>query len=119
MPRAGTSARARTTTGIDLDIELAKKQSAENPVYYVQYAHARCARSCARAADEELAPDARDAAQLLVHPAEQALIRRLLAMPDVVADAAERRETHELTHYLPGGRAALQRLLPRLPGPAR
>jgi arginyl-tRNA synthetase len=89
-----------TTTGIDLDIELAKKQSAENPVYYVQYAHARCASILRRAAEADLTPDARDAAALLVHPAEQALIRRLLAMPDVVADAAERRETHELTHYL-------------------
>ena len=89
-----------TTTGIDLDIELAKKQSAENPVYYVQYAHARCASILRRAAEADLAPDGTDAATLLVHPAEQALIRRLLAMPDVVADAAERRETHELTHYI-------------------
>jgi arginyl-tRNA synthetase len=88
-----------TTTGIDLDIELAKKQSAENPVYYVQYAHARCASILRRAADADLVPDAGEAATLLVHPAEQALIRRLLAMSDVVADAAERRETHELTHY--------------------
>ncbi|MBA3687222.1 MAG: arginine--tRNA ligase [Chloroflexi bacterium] len=88
-----------TTTGIDLDIELAKKQSAENPVYYVQYAHARCSSILRRAADDKLAPDTGEAAQLLVHPAEQALVRRLLAMPDVVADAAERRETHELTHY--------------------
>jgi len=88
-----------TTTGIDLDIELAKKQSAENPVYYVQYAHARCSSILRRAGDEKLGPDARDAAQLLLHPAEQALVRRLLAMPDMVADAAERRETHELTHY--------------------
>jgi arginyl-tRNA synthetase len=89
-----------TTTGIDLDIELAKKQSAENPVYYVQYAHARCASILRRAAEAELSPDARDASALLVHAAEQTLIRRLLAMPEVVADAAERRETHELTHYL-------------------
>jgi arginyl-tRNA synthetase len=88
-----------TTTGIDLDIELAKKQSAENPVYYVQYAHARCASILRRAAEADLVPDASDAASLLLHPAEQALIRRLLAMSDVVADAAERRETHELTHY--------------------
>jgi arginyl-tRNA synthetase len=88
-----------TTTGIDLDIELAKKQSAENPVYYVQYAHARCSSILRRAADEKLTPDATDAAKLLVHPAEQALVRRLLAMPDVVAEAAERRETHELTHF--------------------
>jgi len=88
-----------TTTGIDLDIELAKKQSAENPVYYVQYAHARCSSILRKAAEADLAPDSRDAAQLLVHPAEQGLVRRLLAMPEVVADAAERRETHELTHY--------------------
>jgi arginyl-tRNA synthetase len=88
-----------TTTGIDLDIELAKKQSAENPVYYVQYAHARCASILRRAAEADLVPDADDAATLLVHPAEQALARRLLVMSDVVADAAERRETHELTHY--------------------
>jgi arginyl-tRNA synthetase len=89
-----------TTTGIDLDIELAKKQSAENPVYYVQYAHARCSSILRRAADAGLAPDAASTAELLTHPAEQALLRRLLAMPEVVADAAERRETHELTHYL-------------------
>jgi len=89
-----------TTTGIDLDIELAKRQSAENPVYYVQYAHARCASILRRAAEADLTPDAIDAAALLVHHAEQTLIRRLLDMPDVVADAAERRETHELTHYL-------------------
>jgi arginyl-tRNA synthetase len=89
-----------TTTGIDLDIELAKKQSAENPVYYVQYAHARCASILRRAAEADLAPDASEAATLLLHSAEQALTRRLLAMPEVVADAADRRETHELTHYL-------------------
>jgi arginyl-tRNA synthetase len=89
-----------TTTGIDLDIELAKRQSAENPVYYVQYAHARCSSILRRAGDASLAPDATSTAELLTHPAEQALVRRLLAMPEVVADAAERRETHELTHYL-------------------
>ena len=88
-----------TTTGIDFDIELAKRQSAENPVYYVQYAHARCRSILRRATDAGVQADASDASALLVHPAEQALIRRLLAMPEVVADAAERRETQELTHY--------------------
>ena len=87
------------TTGIDFDIELAKRQSAENPVYYVQYAHARCCAILRKATDAGVAPDATDAAALLVHPAEQALIRRLLALPEVVADAAERRETHEVTRY--------------------
>ena len=89
-----------TSSGIDFDIELAKKQSAENPVYYVQYAHARCSSILRKAADAGHEPDARGAAALLSHPAEQTLIRRLLALPEVVADAADRRETHELTHYL-------------------
>jgi arginyl-tRNA synthetase len=89
-----------TSSGIDFDIELAKKQSAENPVYYVQYAHARCSSILRRAADGGYLPDATDASALLLHPAEQVLIRRLLALPEVVADAADRRETHELTHYL-------------------
>ena len=88
------------SSGIDFDIELAKQQSAENPVYYVQYAHARCSSILRKAAEAGLTPDAADAATLLQHPAEQALIRRLLSLPDVVADAAERRETHELTAYL-------------------
>jgi arginyl-tRNA synthetase len=87
------------TTGIDFDIELAKRQSAENPVYYVQYAHARCCSILRNGADRSLEPDTADAASLLHHPAEQALIRRLLALPEVVADAAARYETHELTKY--------------------
>ncbi|MGZ8562939.1 MAG: arginine--tRNA ligase [Candidatus Limnocylindria bacterium] len=89
-----------TSSGIDFDIELAKKQSAENPVYYVQYAHARCSSILRKAADAGHGPDASAASTLLSHPAEQTLIRRLLALPEVVADAADRRETHELTHYL-------------------
>ena len=88
-----------TTSGIDFDIELAKRQSAENPVYYVQYAHARCSSILRKAAEAGHTPDASDVASLLMHPAEQALIRRLLALPEVLADAAARRETHELTHY--------------------
>ena len=87
------------TTGIDFDIELAKRQSAENPVYYVQYAHARCSSILRKAAEAGVTPDAGSAAALLAHPAEQALIRRLLALPEVVGDAAERRETHEVTRY--------------------
>jgi len=88
-----------TSSGIDFDIELATQQSAENPVYYVQYAHARCSSILRKAAEAGLHPDTSNAATLLGHPAEQALMRRLLSLPDVVADAAERRETHELTAY--------------------
>ena len=88
-----------TSSGIDFDIELAKQQSAENPVYYVQYAHARCSSILRRAAEAGHLPDASNVASLLLHPSEQALIRRLLALPEVLGDAASRRETQEITHY--------------------
>ncbi len=87
------------TTGIDFDLELAKKQSNENPVYYVQYAHARASSILRNAADGGLQPDAARAAERLEHPAEQALIRHLLDFPDAIATAAERRETHEVPRY--------------------
>jgi arginyl-tRNA synthetase len=87
------------TSGIDFDLELAKKQSNENPVYYVQYAHARAASILRNAADAGVAPDSSRTAELLVHPAEQALLRHLLDFPDAVAIAAERRETHEVPRY--------------------
>jgi arginyl-tRNA synthetase len=87
------------TTGIDFDLELAKKQSNENPVYYVQYAHARAASILRNAADASVAPDASRTAELLRHPAEQALLRQLLDFPDALAIAAARRETHEVPRY--------------------
>jgi arginyl-tRNA synthetase len=88
------------TSGIDFDLELAKRQSNENPVYYVQYAHARCASILRNAADAGVRADPSQADALLRHPAEQALIRHLLDLPDVVAEAAERRETHEIPRYV-------------------
>ncbi len=87
------------STGIDFDIELAKRQSNENPVYYVQYAHARCSSILRNAPDQGLRQSTERAAELLRHPAEQALIRELLRLPDIVAEAAARRETHELPKY--------------------
>jgi arginyl-tRNA synthetase len=87
------------TTGIDFDLELAKTQSNENPVYYVQYAHARCASILRNAAELAVKADAGRAGELLHHPAEQALIRHLLDFPDALTAAAERRETHEVPRY--------------------
>ena len=87
------------SVGIDFDIELAKKQSNENPVYYVQYAHARCASILRNATERSLAPDTARASELLTHPAEQALIRQLLSLPDVVTDAAARRETQDVPRF--------------------
>ena len=87
------------TTGIDFDLELAKKQSNENPVYYVQYAHARASSILRNAAEVEARPEAGRTGELLVHPSEQALIHHLLDFPDAIATAAERRETHEVPRY--------------------
>jgi arginyl-tRNA synthetase len=87
------------TTGIDFDLELAKRQSNENPVYYVQYAHARASSILRNAADVGVSADAARTGELLHHPSEQALIRHLLDFPDALALAAERRETHEVPRY--------------------
>jgi arginyl-tRNA synthetase len=87
------------TTGIDFDLELAKRQSNENPVYYVQYAHARAASILRNAAEARVAADASRTGELLSHPSEQELVRHLLDFPDMLAMAAERRETHEVPRY--------------------
>jgi arginyl-tRNA synthetase len=87
------------TTGIDFDLELAKKQSTENPVYYVQYAHARASSILRNAAEVDGHPDPARSGELLRHPSEQALIRQLLDFPDAIATAAARRETHEVPRY--------------------
>ena len=87
------------TTGIDFDLELAKKQSNENPVYYVQYAHARAASILRHADEVGVAADPARTGELLTHPSEQALIRHLLDLPDAVTTAALRRETHEVPRY--------------------
>ncbi len=87
------------TSGIDFDLQLAKKQSNENPVYYVQYAHARASSILRHAAELRATPDGSAAAELLRHPAEQALLRQLLDFPDALATAADRRETHEVPRY--------------------
>jgi arginyl-tRNA synthetase len=87
------------TTGIDFDLELAKKQSNENPVYYVQYAHARASSILRNASEVDARPDASRTGELLQHPSEQALIHHLLDFPDALATAAERRETHEVPRY--------------------
>jgi arginyl-tRNA synthetase len=85
---------------VDLDLDLAREQSAENPVYYVQYAHARIA-SVRRKAGEERVAQALRATGLDVelHPSERTLVQKLLAFPDEVAEAAERRAPHRIAAY--------------------
>ncbi len=94
-------ARSHDTT-VDLDLDLAREESAENPVYYVQYAHARIFSILAKAGEERvraaLAPAGeRDRPQL--HASERALIELLLSFPAQVAEAAERRAPHLITAY--------------------
>lgn len=83
---------------IDFDLELAKQQSSENPVYYVQYAHARIAGILNRAGDSFPDHEGGDTS-LLTHPAELALIRKMLALPELVESIARTLEPHHLPHY--------------------
>ena len=88
-------------TTLDFDLELAKSQSAENPVYYVQYAHARIC-SILRVAREAgvNVPSAADAdLNLLEHEYEAELIKKLAGFPDLVVEAGQAYEPHRLTRY--------------------
>jgi arginyl-tRNA synthetase len=99
-------------TAVDLDLELARRASQDNPVYYVQYAHARIASILRKAVAEGAAPGAGDGADedaiataagealgAAAEPAERILVRRLLELPEEVAAAAERRAPHRLCAY--------------------
>jgi arginyl-tRNA synthetase len=89
-----------TSAHLDFDLDLARRQSDDNPAYYVQYAHARIASVIRFAAERGLSPLEPSAAAALDHPAEIALVRQLAAFPEVVRGAAAMREPHRLTSYL-------------------
>jgi arginyl-tRNA synthetase len=88
--------RSQETT-VDLDLELARSQSSENPVYYVQYAHARIA-SILRKAGEGAEPEAVPSRQPL-EESEKVLVKRLLEFPEEVRAAAARRAPHRICAY--------------------
>lgn len=91
--------RSHDTT-VDLDLELARKESSENPVYYVQYAHARVCSIIRLAESDGSVPPASDAvAREPIEPAERAMIKRLLEFPAELEAAAERRAPHRLCAY--------------------
>lgn len=83
---------------MDFDLELAKRESNENPVYYCQYAHARIA-SILRKAGERVGPFRDGDTSLLTHPSEQQLIRRLMRFPELIIDAARQLQPHPLTYF--------------------
>ncbi len=102
-------ARYHSDSTIDLDLDLWSRQSGDNPVYYVQYAHARVASILRNAADLGLVhpgPDGPAALasgfdpSLLAHEKEGALLRALAELPRVVAAAAQLREPHRVARYL-------------------
>jgi arginyl-tRNA synthetase len=85
---------------VDLDLDLAREESAENPVYYVQYAHARIASVLRKAGEERVAEAlALEPPALELQPAERELIKKLLAFPGEVAEAAARRAPHRIATY--------------------
>ena len=83
---------------MDFDLELAKRQSAENPVYYVQYAHARLS-SILRLAQERGIHYRGGDVSLLTSEPELALIRKMLQLPEVVEVVAQTLEPHHLSYY--------------------
>ena len=83
---------------MDFDIELAKRQSADNPVYYVQYAHARIASILQFANEREIDCSQGDVSLLTTEP-ELTLIRRLILLPEVVEQVAVTLEPHHLPYY--------------------
>ncbi|MFP4482598.1 MAG: arginine--tRNA ligase [Thermovirgaceae bacterium] len=96
-------AMRRSDSHLDFDLELAKSTSTENPVYYVQYAHARI-NSIFREAESRGAPlfrtpDAVDVS-LLKEPEELALIRKISTFPDEIKKAAEEFAPHRITFFL-------------------
>jgi arginyl-tRNA synthetase len=91
--------RSSVDTPIDIDLQLWSSASSENPVYYVQYAHARLSALARNAADLGLAPDTAHL-ELLTHDKEGALIRNLGEFGRVLKSAAELREPHRVCRYL-------------------
>ena len=83
---------------MDFDLELAKKESTENPVYYIQYAHARIS-SILRLAQESGIDYQDGDVSLLTDPAELSLIRKMLILPELIESMAVALEPHHLPHY--------------------
>jgi arginyl-tRNA synthetase len=94
-------ARSHDTT-VDLDLDLAREQSSENDVYYVQYAHARIASMLAKAGPARVRGASAAVAELErepLHITERALVEQLLAFPAELAEAAARRAPHRIAAY--------------------
>jgi arginyl-tRNA synthetase len=83
---------------MEFDLDLAKKESSENPVYYIQYAHARIASILRLARDNQIDYGDGDVS-LLTHTAELDLIRKMVMLPELIESMAITLEPHHLPHY--------------------
>ncbi len=92
----------RSDSHLDFDLDLAKKQSNENPVYYVQYAHARICSILRLAQERGMAPPAYENSNLslLSGPEERTLIKMMAGYPEMLEGAAKSLEVHRITFYL-------------------
>ena len=87
---------------MDFDLDLAKSQSSDNPVYYVQYAHARICSVLAQLPERDMpAPDSPNALfELLTEVHEKEIMSQLLRYQEVVESAAKNHEPHQIAYYL-------------------
>ena len=85
-------------THMNFDLGLAEERSEKNPVYYVQYAHARLSSIFRKAEEADLSGDDADLS-LLIHPKERGLFRELLMFPELCVDIAESGAVHKLPQY--------------------
>jgi len=86
---------------LDFDLKLAKKETAENPVFYIQYAHARIASVFRKALEKEINPDFKSVNQKLLNLPEEVAIAKMLGdYPSVILKSAENLEPHRLAFYL-------------------
>ena len=102
-----TLARYPADSPLTLDVAEMTRQASENPVFYVQYAHARVSSILRNAADLGLTPESHP--ELLTHEKEGDLLRALAEFPRVVAAAAQLREPHRVARYLEDTAAAYHR----------
>ncbi len=84
---------------LELDLELAKRQSADNPVYYVQYAYARINSILRKSGEGLMAIDPEAIAEVAVEPSERRLIKRLIELPVEIEESAKRLGPHRLSAY--------------------
>jgi arginyl-tRNA synthetase len=106
-----TMLRFALDTPIEFDVEAVTRQSMDNPVYYVQYAHARISSVLRQGRETGFTPLPAEEADLglLRHPMEAALLRRLAAFEELVLVAASQRAPHRLTRYAEDLAAAFHR----------